>query len=351
MLDSYFQEVDIASGQVLFQWQASQHVALNESYQAPPSGSQPYDFFHINSIEPDSDGNLIISARHTWAVYKINRSTGDVIWRLNGKLSDFAMGSQARFAYQHDARSHPGNVLSIFDDGGGATNVETRSRGLVLALNLVAKQARMVRSYYPDPSFVTTSQGNVQLLVDGNAFLGWGEKPYFSEYGGHGPAAVRGQALSGRLLPGVPLSLDGPPPARPVHRRPTRSGRGHRPRQLERRHRRGEVGGSCGSVERGAAAGRDLQPGRVRDHPPGRDPRRPRRRASDGCQRQGARSLPHRRRMSGQNSDPRVNHQDPARSGSLVFHTDVAVTHELGQHPVAVTRSIRAVSRSRRAPR
>lgn len=186
LLDSYFQEVDIASGRVLFEWQASRHVALNESYLAPPSGSQPYDFFHINSIDPDGDGNLIISARHTWAVYKIDRSTGEVIWRLNGKLSDFAMGPQARFAYQHDARSHPGDMLSIFDDGGGATNVETRSRGLVLALNVVARQARMVRSYYPDPSFVTTSQGNVQLLPDGNAFVGWGEKPYFSEYGSHG---------------------------------------------------------------------------------------------------------------------------------------------------------------------
>ena len=186
LLDSFFQEVDIASGEVLFQWQASDHVALNESYLAPPSGSQPYDFFHINSIDVDTDGNLIISARHTWAVYKIDRSTGAIIWRLNGKLSDFTMGAQARFAFQHDARSQPGDLLTLFDDGGGSTNVETRSRGLVLSLDLSSKQARMVRAYYPDPSFVTTSQGSVQVLPNANVFIGWGEEPYFSEYGSQG---------------------------------------------------------------------------------------------------------------------------------------------------------------------
>jgi Arylsulfotransferase (ASST) len=187
LLDSYLQEVDIASGQVLFEWQASKHVALDESYLAPPSGNQAYDFFHMNSIDvDDTDGNLIISARHTWAVYKISRSTGEIIWRLNGKLSDFTMGPETRFAFQHDARIHPGDILTVFDDGGGATDVETRSRGLVLSLDLVVKHARLVRAYNPDPSFVSTSQGSLQLLPDGNAFIGWGEEPYFSEYGSEG---------------------------------------------------------------------------------------------------------------------------------------------------------------------
>jgi hypothetical protein len=181
LLNSYLQEVDIATGKVLFQWNAARHVSLDESYLAPTNG-QAYDFFHINSIDVDTDGNLLVSGRHTWAVYKVDRSSGEVIWRLNGKLSDFAMAPNTRFAWQHHARQHPGPTLSVFDDGGGPTNVETRSRGLVLALDLQAKQVRLVRQYFPDPSFLTTSQGSIQLLPNGNVFLGWGHEPYYSEY-------------------------------------------------------------------------------------------------------------------------------------------------------------------------
>lgn len=182
LLNSYLQEVDIASGRVLLQWNAARHVGLDESYLAPPTDGQAYDFLHINSIDVDTDGNLIVSGRHTWAVYKIDRQSGRVIWRLNGKLSDFAMGPNARFAWQHHARHHPGSTLSVFDDGGGPTNVATRSRGLLLALDLQAKRARMLHQYFPDPSFLTTSQGSVQVLEGGNVFVGWGAKPYFSEY-------------------------------------------------------------------------------------------------------------------------------------------------------------------------
>ena len=84
----------------------------------PGPDTGPYDFFHINSIDVDSDGNLLISGRHTWAVYKIDRHTGAVIWRLNGKLSDFAMNPTTQFAFQHHVRHHPGNQLTMFDDGG-----------------------------------------------------------------------------------------------------------------------------------------------------------------------------------------------------------------------------------------
>ncbi len=216
LLDSYFQETDIASGKVLFQWQASRHVALDESYLAPPSGNEPYDFFHINSIDVDTDGNLIISARHTWAVYKINRTTGDVIWRLNGKRSDFAMGAQTRFAFQHDARSLPDGRLSIFDDGGGATNVETRSRGLLLSLDLAGKRVELVRAYYPDPSFVTTSQGSMQVLADGNVFVGWGEQPYFSEYGNQGQLLFVGKLPSGGSYRGFRFPWVGHPSDAPA---------------------------------------------------------------------------------------------------------------------------------------
>ena len=181
LLNSLLQEVDIATGEVLFEWDAHAHVALSESY-LPVPAKGPYDFFHINSIDVDSDGNLLISGRHTWAVYKIDRHTGAVIWRLNGKLSDFAMNPTTQFAFQHHVRHHPGNQLTIFDDGGGPPDVDTRSRGLKLELDLAAMRAKFVHQYLPDPQFLATSQGSVEVLPNGNVFVGWGSEPYWSEY-------------------------------------------------------------------------------------------------------------------------------------------------------------------------
>ena len=187
LLDSLLQEVDIATGKVLFEWDAHTHVALNESYLPVPTAvGGHYDFFHINSIDVDIDGNLLVSGRHTWTVYKIDRRTGAIIWRLNGKLSDFAMGSRTQFAYQHHARHHPGNQLTIFDDGGGATNVDNRSRGLKLELDMTSMQAKFVHEYLPNPEFIATSQGSVQVLPNGNVFVGWGAQPYWSEYAADG---------------------------------------------------------------------------------------------------------------------------------------------------------------------
>ena len=134
VLDSIIQEVDIATGQVLLEWHSLGGVALEESHAPLPGAGQPFDYFHVNSVDVDGDGNLLVSARNTWAVYKVDRTSGQVIWRLGGKRSDFAMGNRAGFAWQHDARRQPDGALTLFDDG-AAPQVEPRSRGLVLKLD------------------------------------------------------------------------------------------------------------------------------------------------------------------------------------------------------------------------
>jgi outer membrane protein assembly factor BamB len=88
------QELDIESGDVLFEWRSVDHVALEETYVDAREDhySDGMDYFHINSIDVDDDDNLLISARETSAVYKVDRNTGEIIWRLGGKKSDFEMG-------------------------------------------------------------------------------------------------------------------------------------------------------------------------------------------------------------------------------------------------------------------
>jgi hypothetical protein len=134
----------------------------------------------MNSIDVDHDGNLLVGARRTSAVYKVDRKTGEVIWRLGGERSDFELGEGARFAYQHDARRRPDGTISVFDNRG--LDMEEPSRGIVLELDEEAMTATLVREYnHPDQPF-TLYQANVQALPNGNAFVGWGNAPYLTEY-------------------------------------------------------------------------------------------------------------------------------------------------------------------------
>jgi hypothetical protein len=183
ILESLIQEVDIASGRVLFEWHSTDHVNPYESYLTAPT-AQPFDYFHINSIDVDRDGDLLISARHTWAVYKIDRRSGEVIWRLGGKRSDFAMGPGAGFAWQHDARRQADGSITLFDDGsnGSKPPTEAQSRGLVLEVEESTRGANLRKAYSHASPLSAGSQGSMQILPNGNVLVGWGDQPYYTEY-------------------------------------------------------------------------------------------------------------------------------------------------------------------------
>ena len=77
VINGVVQEIDIATGKVLFQWNSADHVPFSQSEQPlPASPSTPWDWFHINAVHLDTDGNLLIDARDTWTTYKVNRFTG-----------------------------------------------------------------------------------------------------------------------------------------------------------------------------------------------------------------------------------------------------------------------------------
>jgi hypothetical protein len=174
--DAIFQEIDLASGRLLLEWHSLDHVPLTESY-APVEAN--WDFFHINSVDLEDDGNLLISSRSMQTVYKLDRS-GKILWRLGGKSNDFDIGPGAHFAWQHDARRQPDGTLTIFDNG-ATPAVEKLSRGLILELDERAMTATLVRQY-THPKILSGSQGSMQLLGNGNVFVGWGEAPHVSEF-------------------------------------------------------------------------------------------------------------------------------------------------------------------------
>ncbi len=183
VLDSIVQEVDVATGLVIFEWHALDHIRPSDSCMtAPTDATSAWDFFHVNSVDPGSDGNLLISSRHVWSLTNLDRTTGDVLWTLGGKSSDFALSSDARFYFQHDARWQPDGTITLFDDGGGPPRKEKYSRALTLRLDSAAKRVSVAKSFAPPQPVTSNSQGNVQMLSNGNFFVGWGDQPRATEF-------------------------------------------------------------------------------------------------------------------------------------------------------------------------
>jgi hypothetical protein len=180
--DAGLQELELRTGRVLLDWRSTRHVALAESYYRPPRDpSKLYDFFHVNSIAIDTDDNLIVSARNTHAVYKINRRTGKIMWRLGGKRSDFALGRNVRFAWQHDARRRADGTISLFDNG-ASPKVHRQSRVIFLRLDMRRMRATIARYIVHRPPRLAINQGNAQLLPRQHVLVGWGHEPYVTEY-------------------------------------------------------------------------------------------------------------------------------------------------------------------------
>ncbi|KAJ4476163.1 ASST-domain-containing protein [Lentinula lateritia] len=199
LFDSVFQELNITSGETLFTWYASDHVDPSECYNAIGTGGgstdEAWDYFatkqHINAIEKTDDGNYLISSRHCFTIYYLNGTNGEIIWKMGGANSSFAMGDGANYSWQHHARWVTKNdtyaTMTVFDNGGEYGEYdESSSRGLYLALNFTSMTVELLQDFIPYNYTVSESQGSVQLQPNGNFLVGWGFMPWYSEYSSTG---------------------------------------------------------------------------------------------------------------------------------------------------------------------
>ncbi|KZP11149.1 hypothetical protein FIBSPDRAFT_837791 [Athelia psychrophila] len=183
----YAQEIDIETGEALFTWSAIEHVSPSMSYMPlgdTGTSDSPWDFFHMNSIAKDDDGNYLINSRHCWTIHYVDGPSGDIIWRMGGKNSSFAMGNGTNFEWEHDARFHSnGTKISVFDNAGTATVAEEPSaRGLLLDVDYANRTVALAMEFLPYNRTITPSQGSVQIQPNGNVLVGFGQEPYFAEY-------------------------------------------------------------------------------------------------------------------------------------------------------------------------
>jgi hypothetical protein len=187
--DNVVQEIDVETGDVLFEWHTLGSIPLGESIRpAPKEANKLHDPWHLNSVELDADGDFIVSARHTSALYKIDRETGAVVWRLGGKNSDFELGRGTKFNLQHDARVHPDGTLTLFDNVAEDMPARGReSRAIELRLNEEDMTATLEREFTHPDEILSGTQGSMQVLRGGGAFVGWGGlHPEFTEFDSEG---------------------------------------------------------------------------------------------------------------------------------------------------------------------
>ncbi|HWX74711.1 MAG TPA: arylsulfotransferase family protein [Solirubrobacteraceae bacterium] len=180
--DGVIQEIDIRTGLVMWEWHALGHVHASETHVHPPSGEYPWDYVHLNSLDPGPSEDVLLSARNTWALYDVDIHSGAVRWRLGGLHSSFKLAPSARFYWQHDGEFQPGGLVSVFDNGSDPPE-EKQSRALLLRADPSSRTASVVAQFEnPNRTLLSTSQGNALALAGGNWLIGYGGLPDMTEF-------------------------------------------------------------------------------------------------------------------------------------------------------------------------
>ncbi|KID79242.1 uncharacterized protein G6M90_00g021690 [Metarhizium brunneum] len=223
IVNAIIQELDISTGKLLFEWSSLDHVTPDEAILPINPGqagsgynsSDAWDYFHINSVDKDAEGNYLISARDACALHKINGTDGSIIWRLNGNRSDFKMAKGTKFCFQHHARwlSQEDGIetISLYDNsahgtehsGGSEVHTAPTSSAKILKLNTKSWTADLVRAYFPPDHLLSKSQGSTQVLPGGNVLVGWGSEGAVTEFTSDGTPIFHAYMDSGPLGDGV----------------------------------------------------------------------------------------------------------------------------------------------------
>lgn len=185
VLGLVLQELDEA-GNVIFQWRSWDHLEITDAVDNYVNLTLPeIDYVHGNSIDIDTDGNLLVSCRHLSSILKINKLTGEIMWQMGGENNDFTFPNETgvnHFFYQHHFRLLPDGNYSLFNNAN--YQVPQASSAKIYSLDQTTKTATLVWEYV-HPKITGYNQvseyyvygramGNVELLPNGNWLIGWG---------------------------------------------------------------------------------------------------------------------------------------------------------------------------------
>jgi hypothetical protein len=198
-LDSVVEEVDVATGEVLLHWSGLESIPLAESdMPAMLAGDGPYDHLHVNCVAVDSDDNLVITARSSSALYKIDRRTGETIWKLGSGCSTLVLDVGTRCFWQHDGQPVGGNVYRVFDNAANDYFVGYESRVVWMHVDVGTGVATHVKQLTHPEHLSSIAEGNAQGLPNGNTLVGWGRAGRISEFSSGGELLLDAHTPSGK---------------------------------------------------------------------------------------------------------------------------------------------------------
>lgn len=162
---------------------------------------------HANSIDKFPNGDYLMSARHSYSLYRISGVNGSIIWQFDGtgeRESDFKWIGDGHFLGQHDARMLASNgthtLISIMDNALGPgipRSNNPMSRGLVISLREDEMTASVVATFDHPEGRYALGRGNMQLLPNDNAFVGWSVDAAHSEFTPDGECIMHARMPAG----------------------------------------------------------------------------------------------------------------------------------------------------------
>ncbi len=163
-----------ANDNEIWRWRSFDHYDITDVDDFIDLTQHQIDWTHCNAIEIDRDGNILLSTRNFNEITKINRQSGDIIWRFGGEKNQFQFQNDNRgFSRQHDVRRFSNGHLAFFDNG--KYLIPAYSSFVEYILDEQDLIARLVRRYSRDQTVFTASRGGVQELGNGHTLISWGE--------------------------------------------------------------------------------------------------------------------------------------------------------------------------------
>jgi hypothetical protein len=166
----------------LWRWHSFDHYDILDVDANIDITNHIIDWTHCNSIEIVTDGNIIISTRNFNEITKINRQTGDIIWRLGGEKNQFQFINDNRgFGRQHDARVLSNGNIVLFDNG--QYLIPEYSSYVEYELDEQNHTATLMRRYSRNGSIFSAKKGSIQELPNSNILISWDgvQNPFVSE--------------------------------------------------------------------------------------------------------------------------------------------------------------------------
>ncbi|EME38173.1 hypothetical protein DOTSEDRAFT_57685 [Dothistroma septosporum NZE10] len=203
-------EFDLHTNKTIFMWWAQDYVNLNASSFPPRFLNGPFpngwDWLHLNAIDKSPEGDYLVTARYTDAVYKVSGKDGHIMWSLGGTTSSFQL-QDFNFSRPHDARfvstGETTQTITLLDNGGcEESKTSDVSSALIIDLDMSSEPwtAKVQKRWTRPDNGRSDKRGNFQLLPNGNAFIGWSENSYMTEHPPSGDLLMQAQFTSTRFV-------------------------------------------------------------------------------------------------------------------------------------------------------